>query len=344
MTNFVKSGDHLTLVAPYSVASGGGFKVGNVFGVAAYDALQGAEVECNVEGVYDMAKDASVFSQGDLAYWDDVAKKVTSTVGANLLIGAVEVAAVTGAATVRVNLFGVPGFSGEANGVQGGAHAVQFRRGWRRHLCPGEQRYDPRQRRCLRRGRECHVGRHCRWRRDGRDYHRRAGSGAGSILVATGKATLGADAVVVPTCAATPFKMTAAGKPKVVIATGPLTAGVIEGLGALYRRVCLAACHERERTIRDAERDGAGRVRHFRDIHSAGWYRCPANHRNHPGAPEGRGLSAGRRPGNCGPFGCLCGSPTSRPLRGTAMPSPSTASPTQLLTWMWTRRAAQSSS
>jgi hypothetical protein len=36
------------------------------------------------------------------------------------------------------------------------------------------------------------------------------------------------DAVVVPTCQATPFKMTAAGKINVTIATGPLTAGVIE--------------------------------------------------------------------------------------------------------------------
>ena len=36
MTNFVKSGDNLTLVAPYDVLSGGGFKVGNLFGVAAH--------------------------------------------------------------------------------------------------------------------------------------------------------------------------------------------------------------------------------------------------------------------------------------------------------------------
>src|ERR1035438_5826227 len=118
MTNFIKSGRNLTLIAPYNVLSGGGFKVGNVFGVAANDTLIGATVECDVEGVFDLAKDASVFSQGDLAYWDDVAKAVTSTGGANLLIGAVEIAAVTGAATVRVNLFGVPGFSGQVNGIK----------------------------------------------------------------------------------------------------------------------------------------------------------------------------------------------------------------------------------
>ena len=118
MINFVKSGDNLTLAAPYDVLSGGGFKVGNVFGVAANDTLSGANVECEVEGVYDLAKDASTFAQGDLAYWDDTAKKVTSTVGSNLLIGAVEVAAATGVAVVRVNLFGVPGFSGQAHGLK----------------------------------------------------------------------------------------------------------------------------------------------------------------------------------------------------------------------------------
>jgi hypothetical protein len=55
-----------------------------------------------------------------------------------------------------------------------------------------------------------------------------AGSASNSILTATGKASLGLDAVVAPTCAATPFKMTAAGKINVTVASGPLTAGQIE--------------------------------------------------------------------------------------------------------------------
>ena len=55
-----------------------------------------------------------------------------------------------------------------------------------------------------------------------------AGSGAASILTATAKASLSADAVIVPTCVATAFKMPAAGKINVTVATGPLTAGVIE--------------------------------------------------------------------------------------------------------------------
>ena len=63
--------------------------MGNVFGVASNDTLSGADVQCEIEGVYDLAKDASTFAQGDLAIWDDSAKKVTSTVASNLLIGAV---------------------------------------------------------------------------------------------------------------------------------------------------------------------------------------------------------------------------------------------------------------
>ena len=227
MTNYVKSGDNLTLVAPYDVLSGGGFKVGNVFGVAANDTLSGNNVECEVEGVYDLAKDASTFAQGDLAYWDDSAKKVTSTVASNLLIGVVEVAAATGAAVVRVNLFGVPGFSGQASGLKV-AHALyDFAVDGGVTCTPTNSDTIPdnavvfggvvNSTTAVTATGSATVA-----------IGTAAGSASNSILAATGKASLGADAVVAPTCAATPFKMTAAGKINVTIATGPLTAGVIE--------------------------------------------------------------------------------------------------------------------
>jgi predicted RecA/RadA family phage recombinase len=232
MTNFVKSGDHLTLAAPYDVLSGGGFKVGNVFGVAANDTLSGNNVECEVEGVYDLAKDASVFAQGDLACWDDSVKKVTSTVGSNLLIGAVEVAAATGVAVVRVNLFGVPGFSGQAHGLKV-AHALyDYAVDGGATCTPANSDTIPdnavvfggvvNSTTAVTASGSATVA-----------IGTAAGSAGNSILTATGKASLGLDAVVVPTCQATPFKMTAAGKINVTIATGPLTAGVIE-VWALY--------------------------------------------------------------------------------------------------------------
>lgn len=227
MINFIKSGDHLTLTAPYDVLSGGGFKVGNLFGVASNDTLSGGDVECCVEGVYDLAKDASTFAQGDLAYWDDSAKKVTSTVGSNLLIGAVEVAAATGAAVVRVNLFGVPGFSGQAHGLKV-AHALyDFAVDGGSTCTPAISDTIPdnavvfggvvNSSTAVTASGSATVA-----------IGTAAGSASNSILTATGKASLGADAVVAPTCVATPFKMTAAGKINVTIATGPLTAGVIE--------------------------------------------------------------------------------------------------------------------
>ena len=232
MTNFVKSGDHLTLAAPYDVLSGGGFKVGNVFGVAANDTLSGADVECNVEGVYDLAKDNSTFSQGDLAYWDDSAKKVTSTVGSNLQIGAVEVAAATGVAIVRVNLFGVPGFSGQAHGLKV-AHALYD------YAVDGGATCTPANSDTIPDNAVVFggvVNSTAAVTASGSAtvaIGTAAGSAGNSILTATGKASLGLDAAVVPTCVATPFKMTAAGKINVTIATGPLTAGVIE-VWALY--------------------------------------------------------------------------------------------------------------
>ena len=227
MINFVKSGDNLTLAAPYDVLSGGGFKVGNVFGVAANDTLSGADVQCEVEGVYDLAKDASTFAQGDLAYWDDSAKKVTSTVGANLLIGAVEVAAATGVAVVRVNLFGVPGFSGQAHGVKV-AHALYD------YAVDGGATCTPANSDTIPDNAVVFggmVNATTAVTASGSAtvaIGTAAGSAANSILTAIGKASLGADALVVPTAVATPFKMTAAGKINVTIATGPLTAGVIE--------------------------------------------------------------------------------------------------------------------
>jgi len=69
MQNFVHRGETLTLTAPYAVNSGGGVKVGNIFGVAASTHIQGDSMEAQVEGVFDLAKDASVFAQGDLVYW-----------------------------------------------------------------------------------------------------------------------------------------------------------------------------------------------------------------------------------------------------------------------------------
>jgi predicted RecA/RadA family phage recombinase len=104
MRNYKKMGDTLTLTAPYDVASGAGFLVGAIFAVAVIAALAGQKVEGQRVGVVELPKAAGAVTQGQKLYWDDAAKLVTTTAGANKLIGAAALAAAGGDATVQVVL------------------------------------------------------------------------------------------------------------------------------------------------------------------------------------------------------------------------------------------------
>jgi hypothetical protein len=184
-------------------------------------------MEAVVSGVFDLAKDASTFSQGDLVYWDDTNKVGTSTVGANLLIGSAEKAQLTGDATVRVKLFGVPGFSGQVNGVKV-AHALyDFTVDGGASCTPVNSDTIPANAVVFGGAVNSTVAVTAAGAATVA-IGTAAGSSGNSILTATGKASLSLDAVVAPTCTATPFKVSAAGKISVTIATGPLTAGQIE--------------------------------------------------------------------------------------------------------------------
>ena len=227
MNNFVHRGLSLTLTAPYTVASGAGAKVGNIFGVAAGAITSGDSGEFAVSGVFDVAKDSSVFASGDLVYWDDTAKACTSTVGVNLLIGQAETAALTGGSTVRVKLSGAPGFSGQATGVKV-AHALYvYGTDGGASCTPANSDTIP-DNAVVYGGVVNSIAAVTASGSATVAIGTAAGSSSGSILTATGKASLGTDVVVVPTCVATPFKMTAAGAICITVATGPLTAGTIE--------------------------------------------------------------------------------------------------------------------
>jgi predicted RecA/RadA family phage recombinase len=102
MRNFVQEGSVITLVAPHDVKSGDGVVVGAIFGVAAYDALAGAEVECSVEGVFNLPKAAGALAQGALVYWSVSPAGVAGS-GAKL-IGVTTKAAASGDTTVDVRL------------------------------------------------------------------------------------------------------------------------------------------------------------------------------------------------------------------------------------------------
>ncbi len=107
MKNYVQPGDTVTVVAPVAVNSGDGVLVGTLFGVALSAAAIGANVEMVTEGVVDLPKAAVAVTQGGRVYWDNTAKNVTTTAGANTLIGCAIVAAAVGDGIVRVRLNGV---------------------------------------------------------------------------------------------------------------------------------------------------------------------------------------------------------------------------------------------
>jgi predicted RecA/RadA family phage recombinase len=106
MQNFIQNGDVVTIAAPYDVSSGDGALLGTLFGVAALDAVSGANVEVKTRGVFELAKNsAEAWTVGIAIYWDNTNKVVTSTSTSNTLIGkALAVAAnPSGTGIVRLN-------------------------------------------------------------------------------------------------------------------------------------------------------------------------------------------------------------------------------------------------
>lgn len=105
MNNFKKPGDTVTLAAPYDVASGDGALVGAIFGVAASNYAEGERGEFRRTGQIAFTRaTGTANTDGQKAYWDDAARKVTPTVGQNKLIGAFMGARAAGDADAEVIL------------------------------------------------------------------------------------------------------------------------------------------------------------------------------------------------------------------------------------------------
>ena len=105
MKTFVMEGRTITLVAPYNVLSGGGLQVGSIVGIAATDALSGADVETLLEGLFTVTKaTGAAWTQGVLVYWDNTAKNFTTTVSTNKLAGVATAAALSGDTVGNVRL------------------------------------------------------------------------------------------------------------------------------------------------------------------------------------------------------------------------------------------------
>jgi predicted RecA/RadA family phage recombinase len=88
MKNYLQAGDVVTVAAPVTVSSGDGVLLGKLFGVAAFDAESGADVEIKTRGVFELAKNsAEAWTVGVDIYWDGAAASTADGSGANTLIG-----------------------------------------------------------------------------------------------------------------------------------------------------------------------------------------------------------------------------------------------------------------
>ena len=88
MAKGIQNGENITVTAPYAVTSGDGCLVGSLFGVANTTAAISTPVELCRLGVFPIpavAADTAVV--GAKAYWDNTAKKITTTLSANTLVG-----------------------------------------------------------------------------------------------------------------------------------------------------------------------------------------------------------------------------------------------------------------
>lgn len=108
MKNNWQEGEALDLTAPYDVVGGAGFKVGLIFAIATSTALSGTAVVGQTRGVVDLLAVTADTAAGPgvAIYWDDTAKKATTTVGSNIKIGVTAAAKLGTDTTVRVRLNG----------------------------------------------------------------------------------------------------------------------------------------------------------------------------------------------------------------------------------------------
>ena len=103
-TNYIQPGRSITVAAPTGgVLSGQGVLIGTLFGIAQYDAVEGAEVEILTEGVVEIGKTSALaISVGDRLFWDDTNKLVNKTTTAQQQVGVAVAAAANPSATVKM--------------------------------------------------------------------------------------------------------------------------------------------------------------------------------------------------------------------------------------------------
>jgi predicted RecA/RadA family phage recombinase len=106
MKAYIQPGRALTVTAPAGgVLSGHGILIGTLFGIAQYDAIEGAELEILTEGVVEVGKTSALqIEVGDRLFWDATNKVVNKTATAQVCVGIAVSAAANPSGTVRIKL------------------------------------------------------------------------------------------------------------------------------------------------------------------------------------------------------------------------------------------------
>jgi len=118
MQNYVQPGHVVEFTAPSGgVTAGLGYQIGSIFCVAISDAAQDDPFQAHTVGVFDLVKATGAWTEGQLLYWDDSAKKVTGTAASNALVGVAARDQDSGDTTGRVRLNGTASDSGAVGNV-----------------------------------------------------------------------------------------------------------------------------------------------------------------------------------------------------------------------------------
>ena len=106
MQNYIAPGKSITVTAPTGgVMSGDGVLIGTLFGIAQYDAAEGAEVEILTEGVVEIGKTSALaIAVGDRLFWDGTNKVVNKTATAQICVGVAVSTTANPSDTVKMKL------------------------------------------------------------------------------------------------------------------------------------------------------------------------------------------------------------------------------------------------
>jgi predicted RecA/RadA family phage recombinase len=111
-TTYVQQGDVITLTAPSGgVVAGTAVLIANLLVIPQETVAQTLPFSGYVTGIHTMVKaTGTAWLEGQILYWDDTAKKVTTVSTSNYRIGCAAVAAASGdtSGTVRLNGVSVP--------------------------------------------------------------------------------------------------------------------------------------------------------------------------------------------------------------------------------------------